>query len=94
MNTEPSWLVMSGLFIAIMIFFICQVLSYLLIRPAMSDMKGMQAGLKYSAELRRLRKQQPETPAARRLKVLDRLSLTAWLIGAAIMVLWKFKFVR
>jgi hypothetical protein len=72
---------------------VCELLKYKIIRPAMGDLNGLQAGMKYSAELRRLRKQQPETAAARRVKVLDRLALSAWITGVAVILLWKLKLV-
>jgi p-aminobenzoyl-glutamate transporter AbgT len=74
--------------------FACELLKYKIIRPAMGDLKGLQAGMQYSAELRRLRKQQPETATARRVKVLDRIGLFVWLIAAAAILLWKFKLVQ
>jgi hypothetical protein len=93
MTHDPSSLVMTILLTAIIIFLVCLVMQYRIVRSGISNLKGLEAGLKYSSELRRFRKEQPPTNAAKRLRVLDRVSLSAWLIGAVIILLWKLKLI-
>jgi hypothetical protein len=77
--------------IVVVVCFACEILKWLSLREAVGGARGLAAGLRYSAELRRLSKESPESPLARRTKALDGISMGAWILGLLLVAVLRLK---
>ncbi len=82
---------MAFLLLAVATVFVGEVLRYRIVKALVGEKRGLDFGLKYSAEIRRLRREKPRSDIAKRMVLIDRVSLFAYTAGAAMMLLWQFK---
>ena len=94
MTREPSAWIMAVIIISGVTSALNESLKFKMIGPTLGKLRGLEFGLKYSAELRKIGRERPRSDLAKRVIIIDRISLVTWVTAATTILLWHFDIVR